>query len=283
MRIRRQRAGMSATELSRTLGWSLSKTSRAELGMYRISEVEVVQYLAACGVFQEEANNLLELKAEEERDLGYWMRPHETGRLSDSLRSLVYHESTAIRSTNYEPEVIPGLLQTEDYAAALIRARGVSAEIFSSRLRARMDRQAILHRPNPGEFAFFIHEHALRLPVADPAIMHEQLLHLVFSSARPHIDIRVLPMSVGAPASCQGNFRLFEYSKEHRPLAYFESWVGEMFLDDDAFIASYRELVPKLANLALSEGQSREFLATLASDYDRARGDLDACMEEEQL
>lgn len=72
-------------------------------------------------------------------------------------------------------------------------------------------------------------------------------------------------MSIGAQSTCRGNFHLFEYAKEHRPLVYFESWVGALFLDDETFIASYRNLVPKLVDIALDAGQSREFLATLAA------------------
>jgi hypothetical protein len=283
MRLRRKRSGLSATDVSRTLGWSLSKTSRAELGMYRISEVELVHYLAACGVHHEEVWELRQLKHDEERDLGYWMRPHEIGELSDRLHSLVYHESTAIRSTSYERDHVPGLLQTEDYAAALIRAAEVSGEEFSATLQARMDRQAILQRRDPAGFTFFIHEQALRLPVGDSQIMHEQLLHLVFSTARPHVGIRVVPTSAGARSVCRGSFRLFEYSKEHRPLVYLDGWVGALFLDDDNFVAAYRQLLPKLDRIALNGGQSRDLLASLASDHDRARGETDAHLEEEQL
>jgi transcriptional regulator with XRE-family HTH domain len=106
MRLRRERLKVSASDLGRALGWSASKMSRVELGMYRISEVEVTHYLATCRVSEQDLFDLLDLKRDEERNLGFWMRPHETGRLSNSLRSLVYHESTAIKSTCYEPEVV---------------------------------------------------------------------------------------------------------------------------------------------------------------------------------
>jgi hypothetical protein len=265
MRLRRQRIGLNATDLSDVLGWSFSKTSRVELGMYRVSEVEVVHYLAACGVPHDELNALVELKHDEERDLGYWMRPP-----ASSLRSLVYHESTAIRRFSYEPNVVPGLLQTEQYAAALIRAADVSDEVFSASLGARMERQALLGRRDPVENIFFIHERALRMPVGDASIMNEQLLHLVFSTARPRIGIRVVPMSAGAQSACMNTFLLFDYRKEHRPLVYLESWTGALFLDGDRDIASYREMVPKLDAVALSDGQSRDFLTAMASEYEQA-------------
>jgi transcriptional regulator with XRE-family HTH domain len=273
MRLRRQERRLSATDLSRVLGWSLSKVSRAELGMYRLSEVEVVHYLAACGTPHEELYEILELKHDEERNLGYWLRP--------MLRSLVYHESTATRSTSFDANVVPGLLQTEDYASALIRSANVSDEVFASRLQARMDRQAVLDRRDPAAFTFFIYEHALHLPVGDTSIIHEQLLHLVFSTARPHITIRVVPAS--AWSGSLSAFRLLDYAKEHRPLVYLDHLVGSLFLDDENFVAAYRDLVPRLDDIALSEGQSREVLVTLASEYDRARGELDAHLEEEQL
>jgi hypothetical protein len=278
MRIRRERARLSAADVSRGLGWPQSKTSRIEAGLYPVSDIEVSYYLGWCRVPADEVATLLELKDIDRRDPGFWTP------LSTSMRSLVYHESTATRSTSYESSVVPGLLQTEPYVEALFRGGGFPERKFASGVKARLDRQQILDRPMPGEFIFYIHEQALRLTVGSLSTMHEQLLHLVLAAAREHIAIRVVPMSAGAASGAfEGSFRLFEFSKRDRPLLYLSSWVGGLFIDDASYISGYRGLVPKLADIALSLGQSRELLASLASEYDRAEGDLHADLEEKQL
>lgn len=283
MRKRREQAKLKSSELARGLGWAPSKLSRIEAGLYPVSDVELSYYLGWCRVPPEEAEYIAALKKIDDRDPGVWTRDNDTAPLSPALRSLAYHESTALLSTTYEPDVIPGLLQTEDYVRALLRSLDESDRLLSARLRARMDRKTILDRPRPGEFVFFIHENVLRQPIGNTAVMHDQLLHLMFTARRSNILIRVIPASSGVQSICRGSFLLLEYTKEHRPLVFIDSNVASLFIDDVEYVTRYRRLLPTLANMALSEGQSVELFATLAGDFDRAEGIADADLEEEQL
>jgi hypothetical protein len=97
------------------------------------------------------------------------------------------------------------------------------------------------------------------------------------------VTIRVVPTSAGAQSVCRGSFRLLEYTKDHRPLLLLDGWAGSMFLEDTKFIGAYRDLLPKLDSIALSEGQSTDLLVSLASEYERAKGEPNAQLEEEQL
>lgn len=239
----------------------------------------MIFYLAFCGVHPPDYGNLFDLRLQAELKLGYWVNSHNQC-LPDSGRSLIYHETTAAASTSYEPQVIPGLLQTEGYIRALTAERWPDWNIDLA-VRIRTDRQEIMHRWSPAQFTFFIHEHALRLVVGDPVVMHEQLIALVLLDALPHITIRVLPASTGLHSLFGGAFRLLEYT-QHPPLVYLDGYAGAgLFLEDQDYVDSYRQLIPTMADVALNGGQSREFFADLANEYDR--GSARDRVEEEQL
>lgn len=210
LRKRREAAGLTGLELAHQVGWSPSRVSRVESGHLGLSEVDLIHYLAFCGVYPRDHGELLAMCRQAERKLGYWLSPHGQG-LEDSVRSLIFHEATAINSISYEPHVLPGLLQTEDYARAMVRQYGSRTERnVELCVRARMERQGILRRFSPARFTFFIHEHALRHVVGDLATMHEQLLTVVLLDGLPHVAMRVIPAS----ASFGGAFRLLGFAKD---------------------------------------------------------------------
>lgn len=271
---------MSGPELAKKAGWDHSKISRMETGNIAPSDVDVVQYLIYCGLDLAEVTEVIELCRVAELDLcGYWLSSHRN-QLSDSARSLIYHETAAIASTWYEPQVVPGLLQTEAYVRALTTERWPDWDIDRA-VQIRMDRQQILHRWNPAKFSFFVHEHALRLEVGSPAVMHEQLINLMLMDTLPNITVRVLTAAIGLKSLFGGAFLLFEFAK-HPPLIYLDGIVDAgLFLEDQEYVDSYRQLFSTMSAVALDEGQSREFLATLANDLDRGSPNTD--VEEEQL
>jgi transcriptional regulator with XRE-family HTH domain len=281
----REVAGLTGDQVAHVTGWHRSKVSRIEKGQSEISVVDTIHYLGACKVFAAEAKELLKLCAEAERQTGYWLSPHGEW-LEDSLSSLIYHEATADRVVSYEPMLIPGLLQTSRYARIRIsRTPGWSQEAVEAAIRLRDQRQQILHRPRPGQFVFYVHEHALRLRVGSQTAMREQLLKLLFIAALPHVTLRVLPAAAEEQASFGGPFRLFEY-REHNPLVYLDQpWTG-LFLEDREFVANYRRLLPKISSTALDEAESRMFVADLANTLDQGSRRRDAGIyevEEEQL
>lgn len=252
------------------LGWSSSKVSRLESGTRGTSEVDVAIYLASCGVGRAELERLLDLVRD--ADDGYWLRPHGT-RLPDELRSLVVQENLASSVSSYEPLLIPGLLQTEDYARGLFEWLGMGAgDTIGLKVQARLDRQGILRRRRPPRFTFFVHEHALRAEVGGPPVMHEQLLHLLFMTALPQCELRVVPVSAGPHGALGGPFRLMRYA-DHPAVAYVENQTASLFLESAHDIDAYRRLLVKLADVALDGGQSRAWLAQRASEYDRAESE----------
>ena len=260
----RERAGYSARDLARALGWSESKVARMENGERGASEIAVATYLAYFRVVGPEMDRLLVLCREIwAKD---WLQPHGEA-IPNELRTLLIHETTASRIHHYEPLLVPGLLQTEDYARVVFRQAGrFSDDRIDLRVRVRLDRQDLLRREFGVELKFFIPEQVLRTTVGGPRVMNDQLLHMLLISSRPWCAIRVIPASF-SPGFLGGPFELMEYTN-HEPVAYVENQTHSMFLENPDDIRIYREILARLRAITLDEGQSRGLLASLASEYD---------------
>jgi len=189
--------------------------------------------------------------------------------------TLIDHENIAVAIGGFQSTLIPGLLQTGDYTRALIRQAGtIPADEIDDRVAARLARQSLFSRDRPPRFTFFIHEFVLRLPVGGPAVMLEQLQHLLRKATRPYLTLRVVPAALGGHAAAAGSFRLMEFA-EFRPVVYLESETTSLFLEKPEEIAAYRRILGLLAQTALGERESAELIATLATELYADREDHD--------
>jgi transcriptional regulator with XRE-family HTH domain len=261
LRQYREMAGISGHKLAERLGWSVSTVSRIENGLTRVNEIDVVRFAAPCGVRADDMDSLLAL-CRERGAPGYWM--------SSRLSTLVLHENIATSSESYDPLVVPGLLQTEEYATELIGTEGLEPDIARYRVWLRMERQRVVHvRP----FAFFVHENALRLPVGGPSVMNEQLLKLVLLAEQPNLSIRVVPAALGARSMFGISFVMLHLSA-HDPVVYLDS--ARIYLEGSEHVARYEAKLDRLFDVAMSKGESREWLAALASEFDQPEDSRDA-------
>jgi hypothetical protein len=194
--------------------------------------------------------------------------------MDDSLRSLIFYEAKTNHSASYEPEFIPGLLQTEPYICALFSRRGMSGDLLEAAIRARTDRQRVLFRKNPAKFMFYIQERALRMEIGSYQIMTEQLLAMMFFADQSNIAIRVVPASARDGGSFGGAFRMFGFDK-YNTLAYLDNPMGGLLLEDAEYVKGIRSLNRQAADIALDTGESRLLLAKLADEYDRSEGSWD--------
>lgn len=260
LRKAREKAGYVGYQLANRLGWSASKISRAETGLQPLSEADTVIFASYCRTESKELKYLAELA----REVGqaYYLRPHGSA-LPDELRTLIAMETTATASVNFEIGRVPGLLQTEDYARALLHAGTLPKKDVEARVLARMDRQNAQIRTKPGH-TFLIHEHALRLPVGGFRVMHEQCMRLLFEVHR----VRVIPTYAGAHAGMSGPFVILQ-TAEQRPVIHVELPTLSLFLEGPRDVATHLSAAEKLTNVALNEGQTRELIARLANDYDQ--------------
>lgn len=183
---------ISGMRMSRLLGWSQPKVSRLLNGRRGTRATDVAAFLAHCLVLGEERDRLITIA--EELDKEDWLQQYGSA-LPEQVHTYVHHEMLARRIYDFQAFAIPGLLQTESYARALITS-GVNypADEFDARLDARLARQQIFSAAERPGFVFYIQEHTLWLAAGD---MREQLHHLLRMSVRDDISIRIVPTAAG--------------------------------------------------------------------------------------
>ncbi|GGN24228.1 hypothetical protein GCM10011609_77580 [Lentzea pudingi] len=232
------------------LGWDPSKMSTIEHGKARASEIDLIQFLTACGK---------DVDFFEEFRLRYKNAFDEyIVQVPDNTRTMALAEATAKLITSYDPRSVPGLAQSADYADALYRLGGfIAEERIPTIVRFRIERQAILNRHDRPTCLFYIHEHALQQTVGDDRIMEDQCAKLLFHPA----EIRIVPAHVVVPSS---GCVLWEYEKAY-PVAFGETDLAKVFVQDPGAIARTRLLFEHLDEVALDAEQSRSKLAEYVS------------------
>lgn len=252
-------AGLSGKEVADQLGWTPPDVSKMLNGRRAIRETQVALLLGICKVRGAEQKRLLALCREANRP--GWYQQHGS-HLPLQLRTLLDHEDKATAISAFAANLLPGALQTADYARAVIsRIVNVPADEVEERVAARVARSAIFTR-RVG-FTYFVHEFVLRLPVGGAEVMSDQLHHLLRLSVRPSIDLRVVPAAAGAHAGTAGSFIWMEFA-EIKPVVYLESETTASFLEEEAETGAYRRILTSLAETALTEAQSRDFIGNLA-------------------
>ncbi|HEV7973804.1 DUF5753 domain-containing protein, partial [Amycolatopsis sp.] len=200
---------------------------------------------------------------------------------SEQLRTYIAHETQAIGIRNFQLALVPGLLQTEDYARAVIsRSVNVPSKQVEVRVHTRMLRQEIFNRYPRPDFTYFLHESALRLPVGGSEVMSEQLHHLLRMAIRPNLELRIVPCSAGAHAGTAGPFTLMEFPR-FTPVIYLEGEMSSVFLEQTTEVAAYRRILASLADTALGPEESKQLLVTQARELYSDREDQHDLAEEQ--
>ncbi|MEO6086191.1 MAG: helix-turn-helix transcriptional regulator [Umezawaea sp.] len=256
----RKAAGLDAKVLAEKLGWPGSKLSRIEQGKQGIEDIELVALLSVCDALGDNLTWLITLSRESSQ--ASWLQMFGN-RPTGYARTLDIEIGRATALVYYAFGLIPGMAQTEGYMRALIRPAEDEA------IARRLARQEILRGPRSMTATFFIEEQVLRRPVGGAAVMHDQMLRLVFLSQWRRVSIRVVPTSAGAHIAIDGGFFLLD-NREERPIVHLETKVARIWLEDPAHIAVYRDAAADLASVALSEDASREFLSQMADEYGRS-------------
>jgi transcriptional regulator with XRE-family HTH domain len=266
LRIRREKAGYNALELSRRLGWSPTKVSRVETGSRDLTATDLTMYLASCGVPRDEINEIIELSRE--GDKGYRLKDH-ADTIRDENSTLIFHEQSATAIDSYDPILIPPLAQTERYTRALLIETGTnSSSVVEHRMQCLANRQATIRQSDPPHCTFLIHENAITTMVGDNLVMNEQLLHLAFLTAWHRCTIRVVPRSAGAAGLTKNSFQRMLFP-DHDPVTVVDLETNSLFLDNPSDTTRYASTLKRLDRVALEEDLSRTVLADLADDFDR--------------
>lgn len=260
LRTYREQNRLSCEDVGEVLGVSSSKISRMETGKSGLQIEDVSALLGFYKVPGARRKELLDLMRRGE-ELGWWERQAGLPKL---WRALIDFENKATRIQNYEPLMVPGLLQTAEYARSLISSLDptVSEHELDTLVSSRMARQALLDKSSAPQFLAVVHETALRIQVGDRGTMRRQLRHLVDMGERSHITVLVVPMSAGGNTGQSGPFVLLEF--EHEPaIVHVENHITGLFLEEPADLEGYRLALRNILGVSLAPGATAELISEL--------------------
>jgi transcriptional regulator with XRE-family HTH domain len=265
LRSLREDQGLSGAEVAKALGMSPSKISRIETGSRGLRVDDVAALLGHYQVPEQKRSQILDqVRKSDERG---WWESQGLG-LPQLWQALINFESRATRIQNFEALFVPGLLQTDEYTEAIISSinKTLSRTELTNLVASRRARQAVLSRRDL-QFLAVIDEGALRRPITVSGVMRRQLRHLVDTSERSNITIRVVPLQVGQYAGLQGPFAILEFGDEPS-LVYTENQVTSMFLDEKDDVAAYRVALGNILNEALEPAESTQLIARLVEEHE---------------
>jgi transcriptional regulator with XRE-family HTH domain len=265
LRRLREQAGLTCEDVGHRLECSGTRISRMETGRIGARPGDVRELLEIYGVTGAEADSLVQL-ARDARRKGWW---HAYGRvLPPWFEAYVGLESDAARLHEFQPSVVPGLLQTEEYARAILRnaPHAGRGEDIDLRVALRMRRQAILDRPAPPQVQVVLGESVLWMQAGGPAVMRAQLLRLADLAARPGLTLQVLPLRSAAHAQPVGPFTMLEFADLADPtMVYLEHLTGSLLLEEEEEVQRYRAMFDHLRAGAVGPGPSAELIARTAA------------------
>ncbi|AZQ72046.1 MULTISPECIES: helix-turn-helix domain-containing protein [Streptomyces] len=266
--LRRLRAGADLTreDVAEQTGINTATLYRIETARVRPQRRTLVALLNLYGVRESQRDEVLALS--EGASVQGWLRPYHS-ELPEEYTAYISFEAEARAVRNYESLFVPGLLQTEDYARAVIK--GVlpmaSAREIEQRVQARVERQAVLVKDDPLHLWAIMDEAALRRMVGGRDVMHKQLQHLTAVAQEPHMTLQVIPFGAGAHAGMPGSFVLMSFPEAEDPeIVYIDSMAGDLFLEAEADIRRYGAIFDNLRAVALSPDDTSNLIAALAKE-----------------
>ncbi|MER5373757.1 MULTISPECIES: helix-turn-helix transcriptional regulator [unclassified Streptomyces] len=266
LRKLREDKGMTAEQVADRLLVSQSKISRLENGRRSISQRDVRDL---CGVYEVEdqrmVDSLMEM-AKDSRQQGWW---HAFGDVPYSVYIGLETDAASLRV--YDPQVVPGLLQTRQYAETLIAGalpETAPAEI-DKRVQVRMRRQErISAEENPLRLWTVMDEAALRRVVGGRSLMRDQLEYLVEQSQLPHVTVQVIPFDMGAHPGLNGQYAILEFpDASDSSVVYIEGVTSDLYLEKPNDVQKYSVMYEHLRAQALNVEQSRQFISRIAKEY----------------
>ncbi|GLW25467.1 XRE family transcriptional regulator [Microbispora triticiradicis] len=246
---------------------SHSKISRMELGRVGFRRRDVADLLTLYGVSDEaEREALLSLVAQANAP-GWWHKYDDV--LPSWFEAYVGLEQAASTIRCYEVQFVPGLLQTPEYAAAVVRLGhpDAPAEEIERRVRLRMDRQELLARPDAPNLWAVIDEAVLRRPVGGPEVMRAQIEHLLEMVNLPRVTLQVIPFSAGGHAAAGGPFSILRFAGVGLPdVVYLEQLTSAIYLEKREDIDRYLAVMERLCIQARPFADTKRMLSLLLTE-----------------
>lgn len=263
LRRLREEAHVTIDIVADRLGCSPSKVSRIETGHTSATPRDVKDMLDVYGIAGPESDELVQI-AREARQKGWW-HPYSTVLVG----AYVGLEAAARSIRAYEQQVIPGLLQSEDYALAMIGAARLSDTPLEidRRVHVRMARQSLLIQDEPIELWVVLDEAVLSRPVGGDAVMRDQLVRLIEATELPNVTLQVLPFAAGAHAAMDGTFAILDFPEVADPdVVYAENATGGLFLEKVDELKKYSSIFDTIRAAALTPEESTVMIASLIEE-----------------
>lgn len=238
LRQEREASGLTQREAAAALDWSVSKIIRIEQGAVAITPIDLRALLAVYKTADEKREaELVELARGSRKQS--WSEYKDV--YSQASLALFGNEAAAKIIYKYEPTFVPGILQTEEYARALLAGLGHSEDEIERMVSARLERQELLDRDPRPQLEFILGEACLSRPIGGRGVMLRQLDRLKYMATRPGISLQVLPFSAGAHPRMSDAFTILQFSDENLDdLLYLENAGGESVgREDQELIARY--------------------------------------------
>ncbi|MFJ2193142.1 helix-turn-helix domain-containing protein [Kitasatospora sp. NPDC087861] len=265
----RESAGLQQKDAASALGCSASKVSRIEQGKGLIKQMELRTLLELYGVSDEsKVAGLLDL-ARRAAETGWWEQTEYESIMPQGLGVYVGLENDARTVRAWELGWVPGLLQHEDYAAAVLAGgKPAPPETVRRLLEIREKRQGrLLAAEDSLELWAIMDESVLMRPIGDSRVMAAQIKHLQIMAERPNVTLQILPLSKGMNPGLRGSFSILEFAPNESPIIYVESPAGNTFLERDHQIMNFRHDYSRLTAGAMDPPETMDRLRKAAEEF----------------
>ncbi|WP_018722166.1 helix-turn-helix domain-containing protein [Salinispora fenicalii] len=263
LRMHREAAGLTLESAADEISSTRSTLSRYENAQTLVSPAVVRALLTVYGVAPDDIAAATQL-AKDARKPGWWVSYSYL--LDRRTIDFIALEAEATGIANFEPSVVPGLLQTADYIRGVMRGgpHTLTDDEVEQRVQLRLDRQQRLTAPHPPILDAIIDEGALLRPVGDRMVMAAQLGHLLKASELPNVTIQVIPLAAGYHRGTRGSLHILEFADPEDPvIASVETVAGQMVLDRPGDLRTCTKIMEHLRSVALSPAASRDQLRHL--------------------
>ncbi|GAA3124850.1 helix-turn-helix domain-containing protein [Streptomyces echinatus] len=265
LRTLRTGAGLTSGEAARLVGWHQSKVSRIETGSSGVKPADLGLLLDAYGVRDGHLRELLLMLAGAEDAGGRhrWWHAYR-GVLPPTYRDFISLESQASAMRTLETTVVPGLLQTPEYARAVTRAavKDLAEDRLDTLVEVRLARQDVLRSNPPLVLSAVLDEAVLRREVGGPGVMARQLERLTEAARLPQVRLQVLPFGAGAHVGLTGPFVIFSFpSTSDLDVVVLDQLTSSLYLERKEDLMAYSEAFSTLQFHALSPEESLDYIA----------------------
>jgi transcriptional regulator with XRE-family HTH domain len=268
LRKARQDAGLTQEQVADAMDWSLSKVIRIEAGSVGISTNDLKALIRCYRPDDPDMTSELVTLARAARERSWWSVYRDLA--PPGLVQLIGYEAASFIVRNFETLLVPGLLQTEEYARAVIGTleEGAAADRVRTLVEIRMRRQEQLDREDPPLLFFILDEAVVRRLMGGRDVMCRQLRHLIEMARKPNVTIQIVPFSASTHPGLRGPFVIVEFPDPgDDDVLFLEALFGELVSrDDPEEVSTYLVLFEQLRKLSLGPSDSVAYLEKVAHE-----------------